>query len=284
MPRRKHGLLQLDREPVLAPRRGVPVPVQRVTGLAHRPSAAAQFADVAQDRPHGDGAAVGAEHRFAHHVHGPYVVVRVHHTELPVDGTAVDQAAGDHLGQPRPVLVEHEGGQFVEGERGAAGSRPRIRYSSPDQLTSSVRRSHSALPTLLSREARGAAQTARVTPRRTRRARAAGPPAAAPGARPGRRAGASPGRTARDASAPGVPASAGVSRRTASTSPLSRRVCEMSASTGAPPGGRAAGRSAERGDGMTHSDAGRYGLRAGGETVTTVAQPATPCKGFGNTR
>ncbi|WP_256966395.1 PAS domain-containing protein, partial [Streptomyces griseiscabiei] len=46
---------------------------------------------------------------------------------------------------------------------GAAGSRPRIWYSSPDQLASSVSRFHSALPTRLSREARrGASLLSRV--------------------------------------------------------------------------------------------------------------------------
>ena len=76
----------------------------------------------------------------------------------------------------------------------------------------------------------------------------------------------------------------GASRRTASTSPLSRRVCVISASTEPRSGGWAAGRSAERWDGMTHSDAGTVRPRLDGRTVTTVAQAATRCKGFGNTR
>ncbi len=122
-----------------------------------------------------------------------------------------------------------------------AGSRPRIRKSSPDHSASSVSRFHSALPTRLSRE-------------------------------PGRGAGAGPSRnwarcasrsvswcSARSYSARcqrplGSAASSWLSRRTASTSPRSRRACVMSASTEPGPGGRAAGWSAERGDDMTHSD------------------------------
>lgn len=144
----------------------------------------------------------------------------------------------------------------------AAGSRPRIWYSSPDQLASSVRRFHSALPTRLRSESRRGAVATAAT---------AGSVPAVSGAS-GR--GCGPSRSwakcssrslswciARSYSARcqrpcGSVPSAGVSRRTASTSPLSCRVCVMSASTEPRAGGWAAGRSAERWGGMTHSDEG----------------------------
>ncbi len=95
--------------------------VQRVTGLAHGPPPAAQFADVPQYRPHRDGGAVGVEHGFAHHVHGALRAVGAQDAELPVDGAGVDQTVRDHRGQSRAVVLVHEGGEFVEGEGGGRG-------------------------------------------------------------------------------------------------------------------------------------------------------------------
>ncbi len=115
-PRREHGLLQLDRDPVLG-LRDLPLALQRVTGLPQRALAAAQVADVADHRPHRDGAAVGAEHRLAHHVDGAHRAVGPHDPELAVDRPPVDQAAGHHLGEHLLVLGEQPRRQLVQGER-----------------------------------------------------------------------------------------------------------------------------------------------------------------------
>ena len=115
-PRREHRLLQLDREPVLG-LRDLPLALQRVTGLPQGALAAAQVADVADHRPHRDGAAVRAEHRLAHHVDGAHRAVGPHDAELAVDRPPVDQAAGHHVGEHLLVLGEQPGRQLVQGER-----------------------------------------------------------------------------------------------------------------------------------------------------------------------
>ncbi len=94
-----------------------PQAVRRVTGLVHLLPAPPQLADVPQDGPHGGRAAVGVEHRLAHHVHGAELAVAAHDAELAVDGLAVHQTVGEQRRQHRGVLLDEPGGQLVEGER-----------------------------------------------------------------------------------------------------------------------------------------------------------------------
>ena len=76
--------------------------------------------------------------------------------ELAVDGPPVDQAARHHRGEQSPgPRGTRRTGSSSSGSGPAPGGRPKIWYSSSDQLTSSLRRFHSALPTRLSIESRG---------------------------------------------------------------------------------------------------------------------------------
>ena len=170
---------------------------------------------------------------------------------------------------------------------GAAGSRPRIWYSSPDQLASSVSRFHSALPTRLSSEPRrGAGGTARTA-----------------GAASGDGTGGGPSRNCAKCSSR---SSELMQRQVVQRAlpPLLRVRSVVTVRVPAygvhvalePPrlryervdraapwrlGGGAVRREMGRHDALRCGDGT---TKADGGTVTTVAQPATPCKGFGNTR
>lgn len=277
-PRRQHGLLQLDRDPVFG-LRGLPLVVERVTGLADHPLAAAQFADVPQHGPHRGGAAVSVEHRFAHHVHGPDVAVPACDAELAVDGPGVDEAVRDHRRQLRPVLVEDQGRHLVEGERRSGGVAAQDLVELPG-------------PTGLVRQQvpLGAADPAEQRARRGR--------GRFQGGRRGRRAvpqlsqmlvevvelvqgqvvqGALPAtpRVVRS-----VPLGVAPHRVHVALEPPRLRYERVDRAASGRLGGWAV-----RGEVGRH-DALRCGddtTKADGGTVTTVAQPATPCKGFGNT-
>ncbi len=169
----------------------------------------------------------------------------------------------------------------------AAGSLPKISYSSSDQLTSSVSRFHSALPTLLSNEPAGRAPgVCRAGPPAGRVGWAGTPSLSCPSCSPKSSSWfTASSQSARSQRSCGSSSSSTeLSRRTAATSPRSRRVRLIRASTASRPGGRGAGRSANRWDGITYSDTDTARPVRGGGPDTTVAQAGGARKGFGNTR
>lgn len=120
---------------------------QRVMGPAQCLLAAPQLADVTQDGPHRGGAPVRIQNGLAHHVERAHPAVGPRDAELAVYRLAVHEAVGHQGGEQGLVLGKEHGREFVERERSGRGGLPKIWNSSSDQLTVSVSRFHSALPT-----------------------------------------------------------------------------------------------------------------------------------------
>ncbi len=122
-PGRQDGLLEFDGDPALGAL-DVPAALQARPALPDRPLAAPQFADVAQDGPHGGGAAVGVEDGFARHVDGAHPAVGPYDPELAVDRLPVDQAVRHHPLEEGLVLGEDHRGHLVERHRAVLPGAP----------------------------------------------------------------------------------------------------------------------------------------------------------------